>query len=244
MFSSRFLRVACAAFAAACFLPAMNVCADDRPPQPRTAANAVTPNNRNPKRHEEFLAHKTADIGLLFLGDSITDFWPGQGADTWAKFAPYKPADFAVSGERTEDVLWRITNGELDGLHPRVVVLLLGTNNIGQHSDEQPAWAAAGMRKVVETIHQKLPFAKLLLLGIFPRGEKDSSERKRNDIVNAELAMLDNGTTTRYLDIGHVFVDGNGAVLTDLLPDKLHPNAKGYQAWYDAMLPTLSQMLK
>ncbi len=248
MSSSPLPRVARLVLALALFLPSVSSRADDRPsdrPRMRTANNAVTPENRNPKRHAEFLARKAqGPIDLLFLGDSITDWWPSRGADTWAKFADLHPADFGVSGERTEDVLWRITNGELDGLHPKAVVLMLGTNNIGQNWDEEPAWVVAGMRKVVDVIHERLPDAKLLLLGIFPRDTQDSSNRQRNDAVNAELAKFDDGSKTRYLDVGHVFLDANGEVLTDVMPDKLHPNAKGYQLWYDAMKPKLDELTK
>ena len=244
MIPSPILRGACSAFLAALCLPALSLRAQETS-QPRTAANAVTPNDRNPKRHEEFMALKAkGPIDLLFLGDSITDFWPSRGADSWAKFAPGHPADFGVSGERTEDVLWRITHGELDGLHPKVVVLMLGTNNIGQHADEQPAWTVAGMRKVVDTIEEKLPASKILLLAIFPRGDKDSSERHRNDEVNAGLAKFADGDKVRYLDIGHVFVDENDEIPRDVMPDRLHPAAKGYDLWYDAMEPTLGEMMK
>ena len=224
----------------------MTLQADDRAqPTARTSESAVTPNDRNHSRHEEFMKRKEqGPIGLLFLGDSITDFWPQRGPDSWAKFAPYHPADFGVSGETTEDVLWRITHGELDDIHPKVVVLMLGTNNVGQHQDEQPAWVVAGLRKVVDVIHEKLPVAKLLILGIFPRDDKNSSNRQRNDAINLELAKFADSSRTRYLDIGHVFLDANGEVPTDIMPDRLHPNAKGYDLWYDAMEPTLAEMMK
>ena len=114
--------------------------------------------NRNPMRHAQFLNRiKDGRLDLLFLGDSITDNWPRIGESSWMKLAPYNPADFGISGERTEDVLWRITNGELDGIAPKVTVLMIGTNNIGQHKDEKPEWTVAGIRKVVATIHEKLP---------------------------------------------------------------------------------------
>ena len=103
-------------------------------PHARTEESAVTPVDRNPLRHAQFLYRlKEGKVGLLFLGDSITDGWPRGGEWTWLKFAPYEPADFGVSGERTEDVLWRITNGELDGISPKVTVLMIGTNNVGQN---------------------------------------------------------------------------------------------------------------
>lgn len=213
--------------------------------QPRTPADAVTPFNKNPPRHAEFLNRKSqGEIGILFVGDSITDFWPRKGEWSWLKFAPYNPADFGVSSERTEHVLWRLTNGELDGINPKVVVLMIGTNNIGQCPDEESAWAAAGITKIVETIHQKLPNAKVLLLGVFPRGKKNSIQRKKVDEVNRIICKLDDGKKTRYLDIGKVFLNENGEIPGDVMPDLLHPNAKGYDLWYGAMNPLLEEMMK
>ncbi len=214
-------------------------------PVPRTAENAVTPINRNPPRHAQFLNRiKEGKIDLLFLGDSITDGWPRTGEWSWLKFAPYHPADFGVSGERTEDVLWRITNGELDGIAPTVTVLMIGTNNVGQHTDEKPEWAVEGIKKVVATIHEKLPQTRVLLLAVFPRGPKSGPLRGEVDAINAEIAKLDDGKTTRYLDIGHVFLDAQGEIPHDVMLDGLHPTAKGYDLWYDAMQPTLDELMK
>ncbi len=212
-------------------------------PVPRTAETAVTPVNRNPARHAQFLHRiKEGRIDLLFLGGSIMDFWPKVGEWTWLKFAPYNPADFGVSGDCTEDMLWRITNGELDGIAPKVTVLMIGTNNLGQHKDEKPAWAAAGIEKIVATIHEKLPETKLLLLAVFPRS--GAVLRGEIDAVNAQIARLDDGKTTRYLDLGHVFLDEHNQIPHDVMPDGLHPSAKGYDLWYDAMKPTLDGMMK
>jgi beta-glucosidase len=214
-------------------------------PLPRTPDQAATPTpvSRNPTRHAECLYRiKEGDIGLLFLGDSITDFWPRRGEYSWLKFAPYNPADFGISGERTDDVLWRITNGELDGIHPKVVVLMIGTNNAT--AGDQSEWTAAGIEKIVATIRVKLPESKILLLGIFPRDPKANARRTINANVNAIISKLDNGSSIRYLDIGNVFLDTNGDIPPDIMPDKLHPAAAGYDRWYAAMLPLLTEMMK
>lgn len=225
--------------------PAKSPSAAKPTPAPRTSQDAVTPSNHNQPRHAEFMYRKTqGEIGLLFLGDSITDYWPRKGEWSWLKFAPYKPANFGVGGERTEHVLWRISNGELDGINPKVVVLMIGTNNVGQCPDEEPAWAAAGVTKIVETIHAKLPNSKLLLLGIFPRNKKNSKDREKNDAVNQIICKLDDGKKTRYLDIGKVFLNKDGEIPGDIMPDLLHPNAKGYDLWYEAMNPLLAELLK
>jgi lysophospholipase L1-like esterase len=216
------------------------------PPAPRTPESSTTPNNRNPKRHDGFMARlKQGPVGLLFLGDSITDGWPGKAKDTWAKFDSYHPADFGVSGERTEDVLWRITNGELDGIDPKAVVIMIGTNNIGHFNDEKPEWVAAGVKKILAVVHEKLPKAKILLLGVFPRGAtKDDSKRQRVDAINALIKDFNDGKVVTYLDIGPKFLDAQGNLPKEIMPDALHPNAQGYQIWYDAMWPVLEPMLK
>jgi beta-glucosidase len=214
--------------------------------QPRTAESAVTPFDRNPKRHEAFLERiKAGPVGLLFLGDSITDAWPKRSKETWAKFAPYNPANFGISGERTEDVLWRITNGELDGIDPKAVVIMIGTNNIGHFADEKPEWVAAGVKKIIDTVRVKLPNAKILLLGVFPRGATAMDEkRKKVEGINAIIKDFHDGKSVTYLDISSKFIDEAGNLPKDIMPDGLHPNPPGYQVWFDAMWPTLEGLLK
>ena len=216
------------------------------PKPPRTPESAVTPEVKNPERHAKFLEiTKTGDVGLLFLGDSITDGWPKKAPESWAKFAPYKVADFGIGGDRTEHVLWRITHGELDGLKPKVTVLMIGTNNIGHFGDEKPEWAANGVKKIIEVIHEKMPGTKVLLLGVFPRGAKPTDAlRQKVEAINQIICKFDNGSNVKYLDISKKFLDDQGNLPKDIMPDSLHPNVKGYDIWYDSMWPTLAAMLK
>lgn len=212
---------------------------------PRTADSALTPVKANDNRQQQFLARiKQGPVGLLFVGDSITDFWPNKGKETWEKFAPYNPADFGISGERTEQTLWHLTNGCLDGIEPKAVVIMIGTNNIGHFASEEPAWTAAGVKKVVATVREKLPKAKILLLGVFPRDTKASPMRKKVEAINEIIKTFADGAAVKYLDIGAKFLDDQGELPKDVMPDKLHPNGKGYQIWYDAMWPTLEPLLK
>jgi lysophospholipase L1-like esterase len=194
------------------------------------------------ERHEAFLKRgKEGKIGVLFLGDSITAGWGGAKAIWEERFGKYDPANFGIGGDRTQHVLWRIENGELDGIAPKVVVLMIGTNNIGYAAED----IVKGDKKIVEMIHKKLPDTKLLLLGIFPRGaEATNPARAKIKAVNAELAKLDDGKKTRYLDIGDKFLDANGNLPKEVMPDALHPNAKGYQIWADAIQPLLDEMMK
>lgn len=208
------------------------------------------------KAHESFLARgKSGPIDVLFLGDSITAGWT-KAPHIWeAYYGKNQPANFGIGGDTTQNVIWRIENGELDGIHPKVTVLMLGTNNSASHTGAE---IAAADTKIVQMIQAKIPETKVLLLAIFPRGvpkEKDGTfteakiaETKRrvdaNNEANAILAKLDDGKTVRYLDIGASFLGQDGKIPFALMPDQLHPNAAGYQLWADAMKPLLTQMLK
>ena len=165
----------------------------------RTAESASTPKPHRVGRHQEFLKRKTSGpIDLLFLGDSITDHWPKNGATTWAKFAPWNPADFGVSAMRTEGLLWNITNGELDGLKPKAVVILIGINNILQCYDEKPEWVAAAITKVVRTVQEKCPGSRILLMGILPGRWGHVNIPPKIAAVNQLIAKLDDGKSVRF----------------------------------------------
>lgn len=211
-------------------------------PKPRVEADAATPAIKNKERHEQFLARiKQGPVGVLMLGDSITDGWDNAGIQMWRKFQPLQPANFGISGDRTEHVLWRIQNGELDGIAPKAVVIMIGTNNTG---GDKPEWIAAGVTKIVETVHAKLPNTKVLLLAVFPRDTKDSGARKKVTAVNDIIKNLHDGNKTVFLDLTDKFLDAEGNIPKDIMPDGLHPNAKGYNIWYDAMMPTLEGLMK
>lgn len=201
--------------------------------------------------HEKFLARgKAGPIGVLFLGDSITEGWTGAPHIWEHYYGKYQPANFGIGGDQTQHVIWRIENGELDGIHPRLVVFMLGTNNTAAHTAEQ---IAAADRKIISLIRAKLPDAKILVLAIFPRGPRQNRDgtpdpwEKRMAIiqaVNADLAKLDDGKTVRFLDIGKVFLGNDGTIPRTIMPDQLHPNAAGYQLWADAMQALLTEMMQ
>ncbi|MGD0388047.1 MAG: platelet-activating factor acetylhydrolase IB subunit [Tepidisphaeraceae bacterium] len=196
------------------------------------------------KLHESFLLRRSqGPIGVLFLGDSITEGWSGRGKRVWDMYySKLDAVNFGISGDRTQHVLWRIENGELDGISPKVVVLMIGTNNIIGYPAEDVLKAD---ELIVQRIHEKLPDAKVLLLGIFPRGASaDDPRRAKIKTVNAGLATLDDGNKTRFLDIGSKFLNDDGSLPRPIMPDFLHPAAAGYQIWADAMAPLLDDMLK
>lgn len=194
--------------------------------------------------HDRFVATaKAGTAGLVFLGDSITAGWGSQPKIWEAAFGAYKPVNFGIGGDRTQHVLWRITNGELDGIHPKAVVLMIGTNNTGSNPAEG---IAKGVTAIVETIRAKQPQAKILLLAVFPRGEKASPNAARDKIkqVNAIIAKLDDGKNVFFLDIGDKFLQPDGSLTKEIMPDFLHLSAAGYQIWADAIGPKLAELMK
>jgi lysophospholipase L1-like esterase len=216
-----------------------------------TATNPVPRDPNWVKRHEGFVERaKKGDIEVLFLGDSITDFWRNRGSNVWnTAYAPRHAANFGISGDRTQHVLWRIEHGELDGLQPKVLVLMIGTNNTGKERDGKtirntPPEVVEGVTAVVRAVRAKLPLTKILFLAIFPRGEQADPVRQQLQEINLQLSALADGKMVRFLDIGPRFLEPDGAIIRNAVPDLLHPNEKGYQIWADAMEPTLADMLK
>ena len=201
------------------------------------------------KRHDSFLAiAKKGNVEVLFLGDSITDAWRNAGKKLFEeRFLPLKAANFGVSGDRTQHVLWRLQNGEFDGITPKVVMLMIGTNNIGQaQGAEPPESAAAGVKAILKEIHGKSPKTKVLLLAVFPRGEKpDDAKRKAVQAINAEISKLDDGgKTVQFLDLGPKFLHPDGTIPKETMPDFLHLTPKGYEIWADAVKEPIAKLLK
>ena len=215
-----------------------------------SATNPVPREGGWVKRHEGFVKiAQTGGINLLFLGDSITDNWRTRGSNVWnTYYGGRQAANFGIGGDRAEHVLWRIDHGELDGIHPQVVVLMIGTNNTGKNKDGTPRNSnpeiIAGVRAVVGRIREKLPASKILLLAIFPRGTLDNPQRAQVALINTVIAKLADGDKVRFLDIGPQFLEADGTLPKSLMPDLLHPNAAGYKIWADAMEPTLAAMLR
>jgi len=224
------------------------------PAQKENTATKPEPRDENwKKRHEGFVAiAKKGDVDVVFLGDSITDGWRGKGgADVWKeRFEPLKAANFGIGGDRTQHVLWRIQNGELDGIKPKAAVVMIGTNNMGSNTAEE---IAAGVKAIVDEIHKRQPQAKILLLAIFPRAgvptkDRDKIEAKELNMkvieTNKLLAKLDDGKTVRYLDISQSFLEKDGSLSKETMYDFLHLTSKGYKAWADAIQKPLEELLK
>lgn len=211
------------------------------------------------KRHESFNEiSKKGEAELVFLGDSITHGWEnaGRGKEVWEKYwAPLKAANFGIGGDRTEHVLWRLEHGNFDGLKPKLIVLMIGTNNTGHQGRPQKeldgaiyqcsaAQTAEGVKVILEKLKGKCPEAKVLLLGIFPRGANNEDKmRQQNEATNAVLKSYDNGKSVFFMDIGAKFLEADGTLSKEVMPDLLHPNAKGYEIWAAAIETRVKELL-
>lgn len=186
---------------------------------------------------------------IVMLGDSITHFWGGDpasgrrtGVEVWDRFfAGRRVVNLGYGWDRTENVLWRLTHGEFDGVAPKVVVVMIGTNNMGINTVDE---IAQGVEAICAELHQRSSNTRILLLGIFPRGAKPDATRAKVAAVNERLAQLDGRNGVTFLDIGARLLDADGSISQDVMYDYLHPTAKGYAIWAEAMGPTLERLLK
>jgi lysophospholipase L1-like esterase len=181
---------------------------------------------------------------IAFIGDSITQGWEGAGKPIWEKYyANRKCLNFGVGGDRTQHVLWRFENGQLDGIKPKAAVLMIGTNN-SNREDNTEADILAGVQLIVKQLRERLPQTKVLIVGIFPRGQTFSTQRGKILQVNQALAKFDDGRMIHYLDLGSELIDADGSIPKDLMPDYLHLSERGYGIWAQAMEPKLKELLR
>lgn len=180
---------------------------------------------------------------LEFIGDSITQGWEGSGKSVWQAFYGRRKAiNFGVSGDRTQHVLWRFEQGQLEGIKAKVAVVMIGTNNSNK-DDNSEADILEGVTAIVQQIRQRQPDTKVLLLGIFPRGQTFSAQRGKISQVNEALARLEDGKHIFYLDLGPKFIENDGSISKSMMRDYLHPGEAGYRVWAAAMEPTVKRLL-
>ena len=201
--------------------------------------------------HKDLIAKAAAGgVDVYFAGDSIARRWgatdyPDLLANWKENFFGWNAGDFAWGADRVEHILWRLQNGELDGVDPKVVVLLAGTNNVGS----QPGDAAkvdditAGLKQVIDLLRAKKPNATIVVTGIFPRND-NMAVMPEIDRINANLAKIADGKSIRYLNVNGTLADTRGTLLDGMMnADQLHPTIKGYQVWADALKPILRDVL-
>ena len=219
---------------------------------------SVTPTawNGDPKcwqmqrHHQKMAAVTNGGSRVVFIGDSITHFWETNGKTQWERYfagEPYKALNLGTSGDRTEHVLWRLTEGkELDGYEAKVILLMIGTNNTGHFPFERetPIDTIEGVRKILKVIAEKQPNARIILQPIFPRGgTADDACRRRNDTVNKILQKSCDGKRVIWCDFSDKFLDAEGRLSLDIFPDHLHPNWRGYEMWAGAVIPLIDKCL-
>ena len=195
------------------------------------------------KKHESLNARvKQGNVDLIFIGDSITNGWDNEGKEVWAKFYGKRNAvNLGISCDRTQNVLWRLDHGNIDGISPKLAVVMIGSNNSSRSKLEE---IPEGVKAVVERLRTKLPKTKVLLLAIFPRG-KDNEDRWRqiNNKVNERISKFADRKMVFYLDIGPKLVAADGTASTDVLRDLVHLSAKGYEIWAEAIEPMVAELM-
>jgi len=211
-------------------------------PVPRVGAEPWLISDQWLSEHERQLrAPRRSEAKVVFLGDSITAGWRAAPAYR-VSFSKYTPLNLGVGGDHTQNVLWRIQQGALEGLSPQVVVVMIGVNNLG--GGFTPSATVGGVRAVVSSVQERLPRSRILLLGILP-ARHTPSEALRSKIAEANrlLAAMSWSSLTSFRDVGSVFLDPDGNIQKSIMRDFLHPTAEGYQLLSDSVEPLLSQLL-
>ncbi|MEO8484012.1 MAG: GDSL-type esterase/lipase family protein [Acidobacteriota bacterium] len=201
--------------------------------------------------HLQLLEKKTQGrIDIYFEGDSIVRRWGATDyplflANWTQNFWGWNAADFGWGADRTQNILWRLQHGELDGVHPKIIVFLGGTNNVGTQpgSDAKVADITRGLRAIVDLMREKAPAVTIVLTAIFPRNDNIAVMPTIN-AINRNLASMADGKTIRFVDVNAQLADADGRVFEGVLnPDRLHPSLKGYQIWADALKPIFTEIL-
>jgi lysophospholipase L1-like esterase len=208
--------------------------------------DAVKPVPRHAKwmeRHNSFNVNAAkGGWELLMIGDSITHAWESHGKDVWAEYyADRKALNLGISGDRTQHILWRLDNGNVDGLDPKAAVIMIGTNNYRDNTAEE---IAEGITAIVQKLNAKFPKMNILILGIFPRFAEPTHE-KRIMLAKASAltSKLADGKRIHYLDIGDAFLTKDGVLTKKVMPDYLHPHTPGYKIWAEAMEPKIKEIM-
>ena len=194
-------------------------------------------------RHEKFNDRvKQGNVDLIFIGDSITQGWEGSGREVWAEFYGDRSAvNLGIGGDRTQHVLWRLAHGNIEGITPKAAVIMIGTNN---SRDNTPQEIADGITRIVKVLRKELPETKILLLAVFPRGEKPADTRRQvNEKTNALVAPLAKDPMVTWLDIGPKFLQEDGTLTREIMPDLLHLSPAGYTIWAESIEAELAKLL-
>ncbi len=221
-------------------------------PDPKTVAITPAPLNEHwaqswwmPRHKEKLKQAQENDPQVIFLGDSITEGWEKSGAEVFEKyFGDYRTLNLGYGGDRTENVLWRLQHGEVDQTDPKLVVLMIGTNNTG-HRQDDPALIAEGIKLILDELEQRIPDSKVLLLAIYPRGATpDNVLRKNNALVNARIRNFADGERVFFKDINSVFLTEDGVLSEEVMPDLLHLEEYGYTLVAEAIKDDIKHLTR
>ena len=186
---------------------------------------------------------KQGNVDLLLIGDSITHGWENTGKKYWDQYyAPRNAVNMGFSGDRTQHVLWRLDHGHLEGISPKLAVLMIGTNN-SNGNDNTAEEIADGIIAICKTIRTKCPQTKILILAIFPRGPEPSDQRDKNAKAALLASKIADGKMVHYLDINDKFLTKDGFLSMKVMPDYLHPNEAGYKIWAEAIEPKVAELM-
>lgn len=186
---------------------------------------------------------KQGSVDLLLIGDSITHSWESGGKKYWDKYyAPRNAVNMGFSGDRTQHVLWRLDHGHLEGISPKLAVLMIGTNN-SNGNDNTAEEIADGIIAICRKLRTKCPKTKILILAIFPRGPEPSAQREKNAKASLLASKKADNKMIYYLDINDKFLTKDGFLTKNIMPDYLHPNEAGYKIWAEAIEPRVAKLM-
>jgi beta-glucosidase len=201
------------------------------------------------ERHQTILSRLTKDPELIIIGNSIFHSLDNEDRkEVWEKYLDqYRTVNMGISGDRTENVIWRLQNGSLENINPKVALLLIGTNNTdGNHylNISTPEELAGGIWKICEIVEEKLPATKILIMGILPYGYKPNHRDNINKATNALISKFPKmDTNLCYMDIGPIYLDADGKVRKELMPDYLHPNPEGHLLMFAALEDEIERLM-
>jgi len=235
-----------AGLALACLLTSVFAAETNLPPALPVRTNSAAfpkphtgPGVADFQRKMERFGGKHADI--VFEGDSIMNRWENTGKAMWSQRYAGIAADFGIEGDHVEHVLWRLGQGQLDGIDPKVVVLMIGTNNSGQNN---AAEIAEGIKLLLAEYEKRCLHAHIILMGIFPRGQNaNDGGRRKVAAVNEIIKSFDDGQRVTFIDISPKMIEADGTISREMMPDFVHPTAQGYQIWADAIQPVINKYL-
>ncbi|PHS12999.1 MAG: GDSL family lipase [Blastopirellula sp.] len=194
-------------------------------------------------RHNSFNERVAkGNVDLIFIGDSITQGWEGRGKNVWQKFYGERNAvNLGIGGDRTQHVIWRLDNGNIKNISPKLAVIMIGTNNSGSNTSKE---IFDGNAAIVKQLRKALPEMNVLVLGVFPRGQNnEDAKRKVNAGANALIAKLASDKKVQYLDIGGEFLNDDGVLTREIMPDLLHLSEGGYTIWAKSIEPSVKKLL-